>query len=319
MKNHLYPIKFSPLFKEKIWGGRNIEKIFDRKLPTDQKIGESWEICDREEDQTLVENGELKGKTLQELMETLKTDLMGNYFKKMPKRFPLLFKIIDAQDDLSLQVHPNDTYAQSNEKDLGKTEMWYVVYASQDAKIFCGLKKGIDPNLFQKALSSDEVISYLQVFNPKAGDVFFVPAGTVHALGKGNVVIEIQQNSDVTYRLSDWGRLGDNGQSRPLHITQGMEVIAWGNKNNKISPTDQNKPLVSCSYFTVYKNNYRETKIEQIESDSFQVWIILEGSGKLNDESVQKGDFILIPAKIGEVEIEPHKPIHLLKVLTGQL
>ncbi len=317
MKNPLYPIKFTPLFKEKIWGGRNIEKIFDRKLPPHQKIGESWEICDREEDRTLVENGEFKGKTLQELMEILQTDLIGNYFKKTPKRFPLLFKIIDAQDDLSLQVHPNDTYAQSHEKDLGKTEMWYVMQASQDAKIFCGLKEGIDPNSFQKALSSDEVISSLQVFNSKAGDVFFVPAGTVHALGKGNVVIEIQQNSDVTYRLSDWGRLGNHGQARPLHIAQGMEVINWGNKNNRISSTDQNSPLVSCPYFTVYENNYRESGREKIESDSFQVWIILEGSGKLNNESVQKGDFVLLPAKIGEIQIELHKPIHLLKVLPG--
>lgn len=314
-------MKFLPLFKEKIWGGRNIEKIFGKTLPPHQKIGESWEICDRGEDQSIVQNGPYRGKTLHELMLALGKILMGDSFSEIPQRFPLLFKVIDAQDDLSLQVHPDDTYAARNEKgDTGKTEMWYVIHSKEGAKIFCGLKKGVDLAQLKKNLGSKNIEDLLEVFNPKAGDVFFLPSGTVHALGKGNAVIEIQENSDVTYRLSDWGRVGDDGKPRPLHIEKGMEVISLKKEYKRISAQERkNEMLIECPYFSVREMCFNHTQANEVKPQTFQVWIILEGNGSLNNEPFGKGDFFLIPAHLENVQIIPQNPTRLLKVWPGTI
>ena len=318
MKKDLYPIKFNPIFKEKIWGGRNLETLLGKPLPQGRKIGESWEICDREGDQTTVQNGIYQGLSLHELMTQLKQSLLGNRFDAIPKRFPLLFKIIDAHDDLSLQVHPDDHYAAIHEKvDPGKTEMWYVLHTQDSSRIYCGLKKKTDLQIFKDALqSSQSVTDYLQIYSPHAGDVFFIPAGTVHALGKGNVVIEVQENSDITYRLSDWGRIGDDGKPRPLHIEKGIEVAQIDSKAG--APLFQkkgakNQSLLECSYFRVSETIYGPPSIENIDPQACQVWTILEGKGTLESKPYDKGDFILIPAHIGKVSVQPASLTRILK------
>jgi mannose-6-phosphate isomerase len=235
----------------------------------------------------------------------------------LPERFPILFKIIDAQDDLSLQVHPGDEYAALHEKtDPGKTEMWYVFHAQDCARIYCGLKKKTDLKTFKKALKSNQpVTEHLQIYSPQAGDAYFIPAGTVHALGKGNVVIEVQQNSDITYRLNDWGRMDDDGKPRPLHIEKGIQVTAVD--SNSGAPLYQQKgakkqSLVECPYFNVFETISNESSIEKIDPQTCQVWTILEGKGKLEGEAYHKGDFILIPAHIGEVAIQPSSRTRML-------
>ncbi|MBI1884051.1 MAG: class I mannose-6-phosphate isomerase [Chlamydiae bacterium] len=321
MNKTLYPFKFIPLLKEKIWGGRNLEKILGRPLPPGQKIGESWEICDRSEDQTCVQNGPFQGQSLHELMNTLGEALLGNSFTKIPRRFPLLFKIIDAQEDLSLQVHPSDAYAELHEKgDPGKTEMWYVLESKKGAQNYCGLKKGISRDTFRKALNSKEIFKCLQIYPTQAGDVFFLPAGTVHALGKGNMVIEIQENSDLTYRLSDWGRVGSDGKPRALHLDQGIHVIEF-KSSGKIpfyQKARSNQTWVQCPYFKVSEKKYIKEEAEEISPLFFQVWIILEGEGEIESESFQKGDFILIPAHAGKISVMPHISTRILKVLPGE-
>lgn len=311
----LYPLKFKPLYQEKIWGGRNLERVLGRKINSSH-IGESWEICDRGKDQTPVENGDWAGQTLHEVMTRLGTSFLGDQFQQIPEKFPLLFKIIDAQDDLSIQVHPNDEEARKyREKDPGKTEMWYVLNSAQEAKVYCGLKEGIKPDEFKKSLTSS-FLHYLHTYETHPGDVFFIPAGTVHALGKGNVVIEIQENSDITYRLSDWGRLGNDGKPRPLHIEQGLEVTQFQAqiKPFHLTANARSETLVSCPYFEVQEMSAAGSYSETIPRSSFQVWISIEGEGLLNGVKYQKGDFILLPAHIGKMSLSAESPTKFLKV-----
>ncbi|MBI1871152.1 MAG: class I mannose-6-phosphate isomerase [Chlamydiae bacterium] len=320
MEKNLYPLKFKPIFKEKIWGGRNLETLLERRLPQDKKIGESWEICDRGEDQSIVENGPFKGKTLHQLISFFGQKLLGNHFQPPFNRFPLLFKIIDAQEDLSLQVHPNDSYAKAHEKnDSGKTEMWHVIHAEKDAKIYCGLKKGIDKTSFKTTINQNKIEDEVKVYYANTADTFFIPAGTVHALGKGNVVIEIQQNSDLTYRLSDWGRIGLDGKLRPLHIEKSLDVIQFQpSKETSLSGKVTRSTLgVECPYFRVKEEAHQKPFSESIGNEAFQVWIILEGKGSIAGQPFKKGDFMLIPAHIGKVAVELELPLQMLRVLPG--
>ena len=304
MLEALYPLKFHPLLKEKIWGGRKLETMLGRSLPAGQSIGESWEICDRGLDQTVVANGHFAGKSLHELMSSLGQDLMGTQYTTLPPRFPLLFKIIDAQNDLSLQVHPDDAYAQKYENhDSGKTEMWYVLQADPTAKIYCGTTSDINLEKFRHDLNSERIKKHLQVHPAAPGDVFFIPAGVIHAIGRGSLVIEIQENSDLTYRLSDWGRIGNDGKPRPLHIEQGLSVIDTKiNTHIQVKKKYQDEVLVKCKYFTTRHVIPKGISLLKIPRDTFQVWTLLSGSGMINGVKVQKGDFVLIPAAIGIVD-----------------
>jgi len=310
----LYPLKFRPLYQEKIWGGRNLETILGRKLNSSH-IGESWEICDRGRNQTLVDNGAWAGQTLHDVMTRLGISFLGNQFHEIPEQFPLLFKIIDAEDDLSIQVHPNDEEARKyKEKDSGKTEMWYVLNAGLNSKVYCGLKNGIRPEQLREKLS-DSFPHCLNIYETRPGDVFFIPAGTVHALGKGNLVIEIQENSDITYRLSDWGRLGSDGKPRPLHIQQGLEVTQFQPhiKPFYLKCGDRPETLISCPYFEVKETNADGAYSEMMSRNSFQVWIFVQGEGVLNGVSYQKGDFILLPAHIGKIGLSAKSSTKFLK------
>lgn len=220
----LYPLTFEPVYKDKIWGGRKFESLFNRTLP-EGKIGESWEVAAHPHGMSVVLQGELKGRSLQELMDTYGAELMGRTIKD--GKFPLLLKFIDAADDLSVQVHPDDAYAARHEQDeLGKTEMWYIVHSEPGGSIIWGTKPGVTRDDFAKALEKGgkDVLDCLNQIEVKAGDVFPISAGLIHALGKGVVVAEIQQNSDTTYRVYDWDRVDESGKGRELHIEKALDV-----------------------------------------------------------------------------------------------
>lgn len=220
----MYPLKFHPVYKEKIWGGDALARLFGRRLPSN-KVGESWEIAAHPHGQSIVSKGPLAGTPLAELLRSSPREIMGRTPLADDGRFPLLVKLLDCNDWLSVQVHPDDEYARTHEGDLGKQESWVVLYAAPGAQIVYGLQPGTTRAEFAAAIADNRVEQYLHKVNVKAGDVFSVPAGTVHALGRGVVVAEIQQNSDTVYRVYDWGRLGADGKPRELHVAKALDVI----------------------------------------------------------------------------------------------
>lgn len=227
---YLYPLRFRPIYKRYIWGGRKFATMMGRPLPHDEKFAESWEICDHGDDQSVVEGGPLDGKTLHELVGQYGQRLFGGEVSSSPTglagQFPLLLKYLDASENLSLQVHPNDALAAKlDPPELGKAEAWYVVAAVPGSVIYAGLREGVDRPALVEAIKHGKCEECLHRFEARRGDCVSMPAGTVHALGAGVLVAEIQQSSDVTYRLFDWNRLGADGRPRPLHIEQGLEAI----------------------------------------------------------------------------------------------
>lgn len=305
----MYPLQFTPIYKERIWGGNNLIKVFGRQLPGDC-IGESWEVSDHGSDTSVVTNGKLAGKNLNELMAEFKEKLMGKNFKNQ-SYFPLLIKIIDANDKLSIQVHPEDKYAYQVEGEAGKTEAWYVVNAKEDAKIVYGLREDITKEDFIKTVESNRISDTLNIQPVVAGDMIFVPAGTVHALLEGVMVYEVQQNSDTTYRVYDYDRVGDDGEKRELHIKKAIEVI-----NFKEQPSCSFKSNnIHCQHFTMEKMMIQGEKIEKT-NNQFIIYCVTAGSGEIvykgNVESLDAGETVLIPACLGDFSIKGN--IELLKI-----
>ena len=221
----LYPLKFQPILKDKIWGGTKLKTIFGKPAQTD-KLGESWELSGYEGDESVVENGFLAGNNLTELIEIYMGELIGDkVYEQFGMSFPLLFKLIDANENLSIQVHPGDEVAAERHGSFGKTEMWYVVDADPGAELIIGFTKDCTRDEYVDALENDQVEELLQNVPVKKGDVFFIPAGLVHAIGKGVVVAEIQQSSDITYRIYDYKRVDDHGNERDLHTAEALDVI----------------------------------------------------------------------------------------------
>jgi len=224
----LYPLKFQPIYKEKIWGGNKIVKRFGRKNTSSEKIGESWELSAVEGDDSIVTNGYLEGNSLSELVEIYMGDIVGDkVYEKFGDEFPLLIKFIEANDKLSLQVHPNDEVAIERHHSYGKTEMWFVLDNEPDAELIYGFRAKTSKEEFRKALETNTFEKLLNIEKTQAEDVFYIPAGKLHALGRGLLVVEIQQTSDVTYRVSDWGRTDQNGKERELHIDLALDVIDY--------------------------------------------------------------------------------------------
>lgn len=282
---------------ERVWGGRNLEGVFNRKLPEGKVIGESWEVCDRPEEQTLVVNGSLAGKSLHEVIGLLGKDLMGEV-PLLKGRFPLLIKFLDAQERLSLQVHPPAQIADSLGGDP-KTEMWVIADVAPDAHLIAGLKAGVTREQFAQALEKNELEGLCHRFPVQKGDVMFLPSGRLHAIDAGNVIVEIQQNSDTTYRVYDWGR------PRELHVEQSMKSIFFDDHepalSAQISPEKKDQTLVNCEYFTV---NYRSSEnnfVDERTAKSFEIWICLDGKATVNGESFAKGDVFLIPAGLSQL------------------
>jgi mannose-6-phosphate isomerase len=311
-----YPLKFKAIYKEKIWGGNKLAAKFNRELPSD-KIGESWELAAHENGTSIVSNGRFKGKSLTELIREFWTEIMGTEIKKESyDRFPLLIKILDANDKLSVQVHPDDEYAAKNENgESGKTEMWYIIDSEPGAELVYGLKENVTKKELQSSINNGALADKLNSIPVKKGDSFFIPAGTVHTIKGGILLAEIQQNSDTTYRLYDWDRVGNDGQPRELHIEKALDVINFDKDDYDESQNDeykrkykndkyQRKTLVKCKYFSCERLLIKDSFSGQLQGKRFEVLLFLDGQGEIQYNSkrlkVKNGETILIPATLDE-------------------
>lgn len=321
----IYPLKFNEIFKEKIWGGRRLESFLGKKLPKDKSIGESWELVDHREDISVVRNGKYRGDNLKSLIKNFEKELVGKDVKlSRGSRFPLLFKFIDASKKLSIQVHPDDEYAYHNERDeTGKTEAWYVVWAKTGAQLVCGFKEHMSKRRFKKVIESKKIRDYLNYINIYKGDLIFIPPGTIHTIMGGVLLAEIQQNSDATYRISDWDRVDRYGKSRELHIDKALDVIDFSLvRNYKIQPLliniDRNiiNYLVVCEKFAVELCEIIDKYQLKCDGSKFYILSFLEGNGQIfyGNESdinlntktldIKKGETILLPALLGKTTIK---------------
>jgi len=319
----LYPLKFSPILKDKIWGGTKLKSLFNKSAETD-KLGESWELSGYEGDESVVTNGYLAGNNLTELIEIYMGELIGDtIFDEYGLAFPLLFKLIDANENLSIQVHPNDETAAERHNSYGKTEMWYVVDADPGSELIIGFSDDCSRETYLNAMSEDKVEDLLLKVPVTKGDVFFIPAGRVHAIGKGVVVAEIQQSSDITYRIYDYKRKDDNGNERELHTEQALDVINFeASREPKTVYTpilNETTPLVTCDYFTTNMLRF-DKRLERHYAtiDSFVSYMCLEGNFSIEFEGditiISKGDTVLIPASIDELSLIPVGEVTLLEV-----
>ncbi len=307
MKN-LYPLKFAPIYMDKIWGGKKLQELLNKEFPELPNCGESWEISGVQNELSIVSNGFLRGNNLEELVEVYMGDLVGEkVFDKFGTEFPLLIKFIDAHDDLSIQVHPNDELALERHDSFGKTEMWYVVQADPGAKLISGFNRNMDKAGYLNYLRNGQLEKILNYEEVKAGDVFFIPAGRVHAIGKGIVVAEIQQTSDVTYRIYDFNRLDSQGNARQLHTDLAVEAIEYhfeSNYRTEFQPINNlSVNLVECPYFTTNILPLTATvERDFTDLDTFVIYICLEGEYQIiwEDQNlpVRKGETILVPAQI---------------------
>ena len=321
----LYPLKFKTIFKEKIWGGNKIKSILNKDFSPLDNCGETWELSAVQGELSIVENGFLAGNNIQELIEIYMGDLVGDkIYDKFGIEFPLLIKFIDATDVLSIQVHPDDNLAKKRHKAYGKTEMWYIIDAEKDAEITIGFKNDITEDIYLKHFRENSLNEILNIEKSKAGDVFYIPAGRVHAIGAGNLLCEIQQTSDITYRIFDWNRKDKSGNTRELHTKLAVEAIDYNFYDNyKIKyQTKQNisNEIITCNYFTtnIIPLENRITK-SYIDLDSFVIYICIDGSFELkynqNDKIlINKGDVYLIPAEIKTLELIPKTKSKILEV-----
>ncbi|MBB6633628.1 type I phosphomannose isomerase catalytic subunit [Cohnella thailandensis] len=307
-----YPLHFKPEFKERVWGGRALEQ-FGYDVP-EGHIGEGWMIADHANGVSHVLNGELAGQGLDQIREKLGAEWFGSAGNRSGNgRFPLLIKLLDCNDDLSVQVHPTDDYAGLPKGELGKTEMWYVLDAKPGAKIIYGLQPGVTRESFAAAIERNRIMDTLQEVSVQAGDTFYIPAGTVHALCAGVLVAEIQQNSDTTYRLYDYDRPGLDGKPRELHIEDSLNVTAYEGAGATRMKTDGAKPnewltLAESPYFITDKGVVTGSWKQETSPDSFDILIVAEGKGSIGwgTESIdaKAGDCFLLPATLGAYSLD---------------
>lgn len=292
----MYPIKFKPIYKEMIWGGTNLQEIFGKDIPN-HHIGESWELSSHNAGTSVVENGYLAGKNLNEIISEYKEEIMGKKFVS-GKNFPLLIKIIDANDKLSIQVHPDDEHADPLQGEAGKTEAWYVVKAKENAQIIYGLQDKITKEDFIVAIENHKVNDVVKRVTVKSGDMIFVPAGVIHALLDGVVVYEVQQNSDTTYRVYDYDRVNAEGRKRELHVEKALNVIRFGEEPPSIVTGNR----VECEYFSMEKLVITEEQ-QKTTTDQFIVYCVIAGAGEIQYKEgaidLHHGDTFLIPAGLG--------------------
>jgi mannose-6-phosphate isomerase len=322
--NQLYPLKFTPIILDKMWGGNKLKNIL-HKNTNSEKAGESWEISGVEGNVSVVSNGFLEGNDLNDLLEIYMGDLVGErIFEKFGTQFPLLIKYIDASDALSIQVHPDDELASKRHNSFGKTEMWYVMQAEEGSELIIGFNQKLNKETYINHLNNKSLVNILNKEQVKEGDVFFLPAGRVHAIGEGILLAEIQQASDITYRIYDFDRKEPNGKTRELHTEQALEAIDYTFCNNYRTNYKETKnapsELVNCNYFTTNLLNLT-TKIEKdiIKLDCFVIYMCLEGScnfayNEKENVALKKGESILMPAELTLYSIEPLNTARLLEV-----
>ena len=320
--NSLYPLKFKTIYKDKIWGGQKIKSYLGKDFSPLPNCGETWEISGVTSDVSVVENGELAGETLAALLEKAKGDLAGkSVYERFGNEFPLLVKFIDANDDLSIQVHPDDTLARKRHNSFGKTEMWYVMQADEGASLISGFNQKVNEETYLDKLNSGNLNEILNKEEVKAGDVFFLPAGRVHTIGKGLLLAEIQQTSDITYRIYDFDRVDDKGNKRELHTEEALAALDYevypeykSVYDKKINEAVQ---VVKCPYFTTNILEFTQPVSRDYSMDSFVIQVCVQGAYTLRFSGgtldVKMGDCVLIPAVINEVTLDTDTGFKILE------
>lgn len=319
----LYPLTFQPTFKERVWGGRTLQQLYDKALPPDVPIGESWEIADRPDDESRITNGPLAGRSLRWLMQQHQAEVLGDAAPAGGDRFPLLCKILDAREKLSLQVHPP-----APELGEPKTEMWYIAEAEPGAQLYVGLKRGISREQFERDLQRGTVADCFHTVTVRAGDVMFLPSGRVHAIGAGLVIFEIQQNSDTTFRVFDWNRVGLDGKPRELHIEQSLQSIDFDDfepplADGALAAADafEARPLVRHPLFDA--DLVRAASAGTLTFDDSRLRVLAVVGGRLSatggglTEMLTAGQFCLLPAGVPEVQLGAERDARFLVVEPG--
>jgi len=323
----LYPLRFYEIYKPKIWGGRALETVLGKSLPAGETVGESWELSDHFDDLSVVRNGALEGMTLRDVWRKAAADVLGrDIASKKPKEFPLLVKFIDAQEDLSLQVHPDEKYAREHDEkgEFGKNEAWYVITAKSGAELILGVREGTTKDQLKRLLDAGRIEEALSRTRVKAGDLVHVSAGTLHAIGAGILLCEIEESSDATYRVWDWGRTGEDGKPRPLHVNHALNVMDFAR-----GPVKPEKPADSgdgdvkrqildrCESFAIERIVAEKRFTETAPDGRFYIFVCVGGSGSIVAEGQRfpyvLGDTILVPAVLEPVAVEPAEPCTLLK------
>ena len=318
----LYPLKFEPILKERLWGGTKLKDVFDKTIPSDI-TGESWELSAVPGDVSQVANGTLKGRSLQFLIDTYQADLLGHsVLERFGNEFPILIKFIDAKQDLSIQLHPNDELAKLRHDSFGKTEMWYIMDADPGAELIVGFNKDVEKLEYKESLEKNDLLALLNYEKVQEGDTFFINTGKIHAIGAGVLLAEIQQTSDVTYRVFDFNRKDKNGNLRELHTDLALDAIDYRKKDDfKVSYSKEKNTsnvMVDCPYFKtnalILDSSYQQ---DLALRDSFTILMCVKGNAMVQNEfgtvDVKKGETVLIPAISKQLTITTDN-VHLLEV-----
>lgn len=308
-------LKLNPVFKDYIWGGNRLADDFGFETGFD-KTAEGWMLACHKDGMNTIDGGEFDKKRFDEVIEEVGLEaLAGKNATKFPY-FPVLIKLIDAYDNLSIQVHPDDKYAREVENEFGKTEMWYVLDATDDARLVYGFKEKITSENFQKAIEENTLMDELNSVNVKKGDLFFIEAGTVHAIGKGALIAEIQQNSNCTYRVYDYGRVGNDGKPRELHIKKAVDVSVTKPAKYDVLNFNDDKActLAKCDLFTVEKYIIENETAFETNADSFNHILVVDGCGDINGRSAKKGDSFFVPAGFGKYKVSGNLEIIVTKL-----
>jgi len=309
------PLAFEPNFKEKIWGGEALLRHLNKPMRSGSRVGESWELSEHKNGPSIIRTGAWKGRKLSDVVKQYPEEILGSRIANRYGCVPLLVKFIDANDRLSIQVHPDDAYARREENDFGKTEAWHVVHAEPGARMICGLKRPLTPEEVMTGLETNSLEKELNEFAVKTGDTVFVPAGTVHAIEAGTIIYEVQEVSDVTYRLYDWGRLGDDGKPRDLHVESSLKVMNYNDTaDHRTTPVTitgrgfTREVLAACGYFSLEKITVDKV-IDRNMKGSFESITCLSGSGQIafgkSRMAIEKGETLLLPAALKRWEARP--------------
>lgn len=309
----MYPFKFNPILKERLWGGTKLKDVLGKEIPN-EITGESWEISTVPGDVSIVSNGELAGTSLQELIDHNGEDVLGkSVVERFGKEFPILIKFIDAKQDLSIQLHPNDELARERHNSFGKTEMWYIMNADEDASLIVGFNKDVSKEEYAKSLEDDSLLTLLNYEKVKEGDTFFINTGKIHAIGAGVLLAEIQQTSDVTYRVFDFNRRDKNGNLRELHTEQALDAIDYEKKDDFKVVYDREEDvvndMVTCPYFTTnYIDLTKDLEQDISNRDSFTIYMCVGGSVAIANEhgsvTIQNGETALVTANSKKVHLK---------------